>query len=296
MMKTQLFAALLACVSFGWAQADIPLDWNTSFTTDGKIGIYHPIKSTGYEATIMVDYGGQVYTTHLQVAPDEWGFAKFPEDFGFSYEDMPDGTGTIQANVVIQAEGDIIYNQELFLTARNRAQPYEVDIDEIGDRINYYGDQIDDCIFYIDNLGYNYVIRSRNTNRSGIFLAHWVMDVSGGTERISYYKNTETCSSGQVQTQYHSIGWALEDENQDGYCEFYTMLFDACEETHNHPQDATLHVLTNIPNLALEGQSYSLADDPNIPIGGDYKATSELSKHSMLLAAAEAAWEVYIME
>lgn len=278
-----------------FGQADIPMDWNISFTESGKIGIYHPQKEA-FKTKITVVFDGKSYEKTLDVEAQEWGFVEFPKDFNFPYESIPEGKGALKTKLKIEVGAEKVCEKEIFLSVRNKNQPYEVSIKEIADRINYYGDRIDDCLFYIDNKGYNYLIRSRNTKSPGIFLSHWVMDVSGKTEKINEYKDDLECMPGKVQTQYHSIGWMLEDANSDGYMEFYALIVNACEESDLHPQDATLVVFTNIPDLQLQGETYSLLKDDSENLGGKFEASAELQKQGEMLEKAEEAWENYIHE
>lgn len=294
-MKSLILILVTAITCSGLAQADIPLDWNISLNESGKIGIYHPLKDKEYRGNFIVDYKDEKYIARLDVHAGEWGFVQFPEDFDFTYENIPDGSGIIKADLVIQVDNETIYDKTVFLTARNSNQPYETNIKEIENHINLYGSVIDDCIFWKDNAGYNYVIRSHHNGKSGIFMSHWVMDVSGNTERINYYKNQEDCMSDRVQNQSHSIGWKLEDANEDGYMEFYSLIFDACEESRNHPQYAMLVIYTNFSDLYLTGHSYSLLEETD-DFGGDFKPSEKLTKHPKIEVSAEEAWDVYIME
>lgn len=292
-MKFVLLLLTICSITL-FGQADTPMDWNISINESGRIGVYHTQDVGSYSTSIIVDYGGQVYVKEITIESGEWGFANFPDDFGFSYQDMPESSGTIEANLAIQADGEIIYNQVILLTARNANQPYEVNVSEIANRINLYGAIIDDCIFWKDYAGYNYVIRSHTAGK-GIYLSHWVMDVSGGTERINYYKSTQSCSGSNKLIQQHSIGWELEDANDDGFMEFYTFLKDGCVKTWEYPTDAHLLVFTNIKGLELSGRTYSLLQDA-VDIGGDFQPNEALSRFPQILEQAKAAWEVYIME
>ncbi|CAG5081673.1 hypothetical protein [Parvicella tangerina] len=277
------------------AQADIPQGWNWTVNESGKISIHHTNKTDDYTVNFTVIYNDIQYNTHIDVAAGEWGAVNFPEDFDFTYENMPDGSGTIQARLIIEVEEELVGDEYYQLTARNANQPYEVKVSEIEDRINFYGSTVDDCIFWKDHAGYNYIIRSHNEGKPGIFMSHWVMDVRGTTELINQYKNDSECMADRTQNQYHSLGWKLEDENEDGYMEFYSLIFDACEKSRNHPQHATLLVYTNVSDLYLMGRSYSLIDNTD-DVGGSYEASEELKEYPEIMESAEEAWEVYIME
>lgn len=274
------------------AQADLNQGWNWSITEGGRIGIHHTEKPDNYTAHITVYYDNQHFYTMKDIEAGEWGFVNFPEDFGFTVENMPDQSGVIKAKLIIEVEADLVCQSNYYFTATNANQPYGISIEEIQDRINLYGTEIDDCIFWHDYKGFNYVIRSHNEG-NGIYLAHWVMDVSGETEQLDYYISKDQCDKELIQ--YHSIGWKLEDANNDGYMEFYTMIVDGCEVDANHPVDAQLLVFTsNLRGLYLKGETYNLLDEGDV--GGRYVVSENLEGQSEIQKEAEDAWEVYIMD
>ena len=77
--------------------------------------------------------------------------------------------------------------------------------------------------------------------------------------------------------------------------EFYSLIVDGCVDNWQHPTSATLVVYTNESKLELKGNTYSLLEDGS-DAGGHYKPSVQLEERPLLLMAAEAAWEVYIME
>ena len=293
-MKTlsTIFITLFICLSSTAQYSHDPNVWNSSVRKDA-VDVYNP-EEEELTATVTIEYAGKEYSRKVKIEGQDWVEVTY-NSLGLTYENMPTGTGVIEVVLRVEAGGQGVLGDYYFISLRNPRQPYEVSVEELGDKVNLYGTHVDDCIFWIDFKGYNYVIRSHNEGRPGIFMTHWILNVLGETEQINYYKNHLACMAGKVQNQYHSVGWKLEDANEDGYMEFYSMIFDACEESRNHPQDAMLKVFTNVSNLGLSGESYSLLGDTD-NIGGRYKISEQLQRYPKIKAAAEAVWEVYILE
>jgi len=292
-MKVSIIIILATLVSFiGNSQvAHDPSKWNAAISGTDQLSIFNPEDET-MTATVTLEYNQKEYTKDVSVPAGDWINVNFIEDLGFSYENMPALNGAVEGEIRVDAGGQTIFGNYFFLSALNRNQIYDVDIKEIEDRINIYGRTIDNCLFWIDYSGYNYVIRSHNEDREGIFISHWVMNIKGDTERKNYYKSQEKCTEKSIQN--HGIGFKLEDANEDGYMEFYSMIIDDCTSNMDEPLDAFLVVFTNITHLTLVGRTYGVGvgDD----LGGDYTPTPGLIEEPKILESAEAAWEVYIME
>lgn len=269
-----------------------PGEWGTSIGTR-EITIYNP-EEVELETSITITLDEKKYVLTTVLPAQDHASYKFPEDFGITNQDMPEMSGVASMLLQVEAGGQFVYEDYVFLSARNERQPFQTDISEIEDRINVYGDVVDDCIYWLDHKGYNYVIRSHNENRSGIFLSHWVMNINGDTERFGYYKSREDCGSENTRIQRHSIGFSLEDSDNDGYMEFYTLLIDDCTTDINQPLNAVLKVFTNYQDLELKGKTYNLSETGEI--GGDYSPSKELIGHSEILESAKDAWEVFIIE
>ena len=264
--------------------------WNVQAGIEDMM-IYNPETET-LTATVTIQFDGKEFEKNVEVEGQDWETVTY-QSLGLTYEEMPASSGAIKANVMVAAGGQGIFGDEYFISVRNRMQPYDVGIQELGDRVNIYGTIVDDVIFWIDFNGYNYVIRSHNEG-NGIYLSHWIMDMEGSTERLGYYKGFKDCE-GEELIQRHSIGWSVQDADEDAYMEFYSMVIDGCVENWEHPTEATLVVFTYEAGMHLKGKTYSLLEDTN-DFGGNYFPSEKLSLHPKLLKQAEDTWEVYIME
>jgi hypothetical protein len=290
-MKT-IVTTVLTIFYLGFsAQVGYNVDiWNAQVGIE-EIMIYNP-EDESMIAEVSIEFDDVKFEKKITVDAQDWKTVTY-ESLGLTYDKMPTSSGAVKALVMVAAGGQGVLGDYYYISSRNRMQPYEVNIEEISERINYYGTIIDDCIFWIDFNGYNYVIRSHN-EKNGIYLSHWISDIEGGTERLGYYKGFKDCE-GEKLVQRHSIGWALEDKDEDAYMEFYSLVVDGCVTDWKLPTPATLVVFTYEAGLSLTGTTYSLEEDAT-DLGGHYKANEKLKKHPKLLEQAEDAWEVYIME
>lgn len=268
-----------------------PNVWNAVIGMN-SMDIYNP-EDFELVATVTIELNGQEYTKDVKVEGSDWQEVTY-ESLGLTYLNMPESSGAVEALITVEAGGEGVIGDFYFISLRNRNQGYDVGIEEIEERINLYGSIIDDCIFWVDYNGYNYAIRSHHEG-NGIFLSHWTMNVFGETERIGYYKGKLNCENNQVLFQRHSIGWALEDADENGYMEFYTFVVDGCVPDWQHPTEALLMVFTNKAGLNLKGTTYSLTESTD-DLGGSYTPSEKLKENPEIQKQAEAAWEVYVME
>lgn len=285
-----LIATCFTCSLVGQVGYDETI-WNVQVGIE-EMMIFNP-ETEDLTASVAIEIDGEEFEKDIVVKGQDWVTVSYTS-LGLTYEKMPESSGTVYALITVEAGGQGILGDYYYISVRNRLEAYGANIKELGDRVNIYGSIIDDCVFWIDFNGYNYVIRSRNDEKD-IFLSHWIMNIQGETERLNYYKGFSKCENGKSLIQHHSMGFTLIDADEDAYMEFYSLVVDGCVDDWQHPVPATLVVFAEESGMELKGRTYSMLEDAT-DIGGDYNPSPQLSERPLLLLAAEAAWEVFIME
>jgi len=247
-----VLAVILNNSSF--AQADINMGWNISLTEGGRIGVYNPVKEGGYIAGFKLTFNNKTYEHEYKVTSSEWGFV----DFGYTTEDIPERTGASQMPLEITVQSEAIYDEQVYFSARNNNQAYDIRWIEIVNGIDYRGNTFSDCIFWNDAKGYNYILRSYFSDTSSIYVCHYLKNISENIILLSAYESSPFCENTENLIQEHSIGWNLIDADNDGYMEFHTMVISDCKENKERPKTAELIVFEGEDEHVFSGQMFNL--------------------------------------
>jgi hypothetical protein len=295
MNKIILVIVVILTSATTFSQFDIKHDWEHSVDDQGKVGIYHGLIDDDYTATFSFKYYDIVYSKKLNVKAQEWGYVNLKTDFGFKTSSLKENPGLLKINLIVNVQGHEVVKEEVFYAPYEDKVLHETDLSSIEDHLHLYGNTIVDSYFWSDKGGYNYVIRSKNGDQAGLFLAYWKVNHKGDAEQVDFYKNTLDCGPKLNRMQQHSEEVALNDANEDGTYEFYSMVLDGCIQEETESKGARLFVFTsNQKSLQLEGGTYATSSKHDNK-GGQYEISENLKKLNKIQEKAKDVWEIFVL-
>ena len=295
-MKKIILVLMVIIVSvISHAQFDITKGWKHSVDDQGRAGIYNGSMDDDYTATFSFKYNDVVYSRKVNVKAHQWGDVNLKNDFGFKTSNLKENPGLLKIELNVAVQGHNVLKKEIFYAPYEDKVLHETDLSTIEDHLHLNGNTIVDSYFWSDKSGYNYVIRSKNGDQAGLFLAYWKVNHKGEAEQIDFYKNTLDCGPKLNRMQEHSEEVALNDADADGVFEFYTMVLDGCIQDETESKGAVLFVFTsNYKSLRLDGGTYATSNKHENK-GGQYEISKNLQKLNQIQEKAKDVWEIFIL-